>query len=162
MTAKIPEFTYERSYFYNKGTDLSPNWIAIGDGIVNFNETLNAKTITLQFISDKNETTITTGLAPKIAYEAKLISDDEFNKKLYDIGVQQLIGQQCTIIAVDNWDAGDTLGYFVARKYTYNINPNENQSPVGDFIGYTGELAQDGDVVLGEFDPDTLTFLADS
>lgn len=160
MTAKIPEYTYKREYFYNSGTELLPIWTAIGDGIASFDESLNAKTINLQFINDKNETTITTGLAPKVAYEAKLISDDVFNKKLYDIGVNQVIGEQATIVAVDTWAAGVTAGSFVARKYTYNINPSENQAPVGDFIGYTGELSQDGDVVLGEFDPDTLAFVA--
>lgn len=158
MTAKIPEYTYKRAYFYNSGTELVPIWTAIGDGIAAFDESLNAKTINLQFINDQNETTITTGLAPKVAYEAKLISTDTFSKKLYDIGVNQVIGEQCEIVAVDTWAAGST-GTFVARKYFYNINPSENQAPVGDFIGHTGELSQDGDVILGEFNPTTLAFV---
>lgn len=160
MSAKIPEFTYDRSYFYNAGTELVPSWVAIGDGIASFNESLNAKTVALQFIPDSTETTITTGYAPKVAYEAKLISDDAFNKKLYDIGVKQLLGQQVEIVAVDTWEDGVTAGYFTARKYAYNINPSETTVATGEFVSYTGELSQDGSVVLGEFDVDTLTFLA--
>lgn len=158
MSVKIPEYTYKRVYFYNSGTDAVPVWTAIGDGIAAFDESLNAKTINLQFINDKNETTITTGLAPKIAYEAKHISEDAFNKKLYDIGVNQVLGEQVSIVAVDTWAAGVTSGFYVARQYAYNINPSENQSPVGDFIGFTGELSQDGDVTLGEFNITTLAF----
>ena len=139
---------YDRLHYMNTGTEAVPVWSLINEGIVTFDDDLAPITETKQYIADKNQHDVITGYKPTFKYSAEIDSTDVVNKKLYDIGADQKIGETCEIVSVDMWDLA--AGVYTARKATYNVIPSKSGSgDAGAYLKMEGSLSQVGDIVKG-------------
>lgn len=150
---------YERLHYADIGTESMPNIVLINEGITDFTESQNPETETRQYIADKTARERTKALQPTFSYSGLLNDEDPFSKYLYEVGANQKINQKIPIIHVDTWD--ETSGKLKARKAMYNIIPdNPGSGAGGDDLNMSGTISQDGDLVIGLWDPETKTFTA--
>ena len=63
-------------HYFNIGTESSPEWALLGDGITSLTEEFNPESDTKQYINQKNGTTSLKSYTPSMSVEREYISDD--------------------------------------------------------------------------------------
>ena len=63
-------------HYFNIGTESSPKWVLLGDGITSLTEEFNPESDTKQYINQKNGTTSLKSYTPSMSVEREYISDD--------------------------------------------------------------------------------------
>lgn len=154
------EKRYDRLHYMNTGTS-SETWSLINEGVIAFDDDLAPKTETKQYIADKNERDEVVGYKPTFSYTAEVESTDPVSAKLYQIGADQVVGEQVEIVTVDVWTLTD--GKCDARKATYNVIPSKAGSgDPGGALMMEGTLVQVGELVKGKWTVATSTFEPDT
>jgi len=159
---------YDRAHFMDTKAEEATTeiWTQINDGFVSFDDDLAPKTETKQYVADKSEHDVILSYKPSYKYNMELDTDDDVNKKLYEIGADQLVGKTCDILSVDMWDGtlnGTQQMEYIARKGEYNVIPSKAGSgDPGGFIKVEGTLAQVGDLIKGKWNTVTKAFTANA
>lgn len=143
---------------------VNENWAQINEGFVSFDDELEPKTETKQYIADKSEHDVILSYKPSFKYSMELDTNDAVNLKLYNIGADQMVGENCDIVSVDMWNGTineDQQVEYTARRATYNIIPSKAGSgDAGGYIKLEGTLAQVGDLIKGKWNSVTKIFTA--
>lgn len=145
------------------GGDSAKTYKLIGEGFTSFAESKNPKEYSRQYVNEKSERTDVVGYAPSIDYSCDVYSTDPVIQELITIADKELIGSDThrKICSVNTWVAGTTEGTYAAFERTYAVVPSTKGDGT-DALIYAGTLRAVGDIVPGEFDPDTCTFTAES
>lgn len=113
------------------------------------------------FVGDTNSSATVVGYENKWTFEAQNISGNTVVDDLVEIAREQKTGTGCerTLISVD-MAAAAVSGAYPARKCAIVV---EATPPTGDpkaITKVTGTLHQNGDIILGTFNPTTSTWTA--
>lgn len=112
-------------HYFNIGTESSPEWVLLGDGITSLTEEFNPESDTKQYINQKNGTTSLKSYTPSMSVEREYISDNL--QKWMDSKIKTLpTGSSATseYVRVNLMETPTAEGAYpaVKRKCTYQFD----------------------------------------
>lgn len=136
----------------------SENYVLMGAGFVDLNESPSAQTASKKYINDKNSTKTIIGYDWSTAYNTDMIRDELAVDFICNIGENQLIGSDAETNYV-KVDLDKPLGgnNYVARKFRVAIEVSSFDNNDGD-MSVSGNLLGQGDIVQGTFNTVTKSF----
>lgn len=134
-------------------------FVFMGTGFTELNESPSAKTTTKQYINEKSATTSITGYETEFGFETDQIRDEKAIDFICDIGELQKTGTdaETEYIKVDLDKPATVENGFRARKFKVAVSiedfeaKDNEMSAKGKFLGI-------GDLVVGTFDTTTKSF----
>lgn len=143
-----------------KGTE---EYVLMGAGFTELNETPAAQTSSKKYINDKSATKKITGYEWSTPYNTDQIRDEKAIDFICNIGEMQLVGADCetdyVIVDLDKKVTG--TNEYKARKFRVAIEVAEFPTSEEGEMTATGNLLAVGDLVTGVFNTSTKKFTAD-
>ena len=155
----MAEMREKLMHFFNIGTDASPKYVLLGDGITSLTEEFNPESETKQYIHQSNGTTNVKSYTPSISVEKEYIKDDELQKWI-DEKIKTLptgSAAQSDYIRINILET-DVDGAYpaVKRKCTYQFDSIGGDA--GSELMNSMTLGGVGDGIQGTFNVTTKTF----
>lgn len=144
--------------YLNVGKDAE-EYVLMGAGFTDLNETPAAQTASKKYINDKSATKSILGYDWSTAYVTDQIRDEKAIDFICNIGEMQLVGSDCETdyVIVDLDRKGDVEGEFKARKFKVAVEVASFDNNDGQ-MGATGNLLGIGDIIHGTFNVTTKKF----
>lgn len=149
--------------YYGITSGETTTYYYINKGFLKVNEENGPIIDKTAFVGDVNASSTVTGYDNKWSYEAQVVAGDTVIDDLVEIAREQKTGTACerVLISVD-MAAAAVSGAYPARKAAITV---EATPPTGDpraITKTTGAFHQNGDIVLGTFNPTTPAWVAAS
>lgn len=118
-----------------------------------------AKTLDRHYTADKSTSTITTGYQTQFPITGDRYKDNAVTDFIAQIGEEQLLGVQTSYYRVSLYRPieGKPNTYY-ARKFTVEFAIDKLSGKGGEIAQLEGNMNTQGDVVIGEFNTETLQF----
>lgn len=147
--------------YYGITTGETTAYHYMNTGFIKLSEENGPQVDMTAFVGDTNSSATVVGYENKWAFEAQNISGNTVIDDLVEIAREQKTGTDCerTLISVD-MAAAAVSGAYPARKCSIVV---EATPPTGDpkaITKVTGTLHQNGNIILGTFNPTTSTWAA--
>lgn len=138
---------------------VGKEFVLMGTGFTELNESPSAKTTSKLYINDKSSTTSITGYETEFGFETDQIRDEKAIDFICDIGELQKTGAdaETEYIKVDLDKPAKAENGFRARKFKVAISIDDFEAKDNE-MSAKGKLLGMGDLVLGTFDTTTKTF----
>lgn len=138
---------------------VNEEFVLMGAGFTDINESPNAKTSKKQYVNDKSPTSSIVSYETEFPYETDQIRDEKAIEFICNIGEEQKIGSdaETEYIRVDLDKAGTTENTFRARKFNVAVQVDELGSKDGEMTA-KGKLLTKGDLEVGTFNTQTKEF----
>lgn len=159
MSTKVTRNLIREYYGITSGETTTFHYL--NTGFVKITEANSPQIDKTAFVGDVNSSSTVVGYENKWEYESQVLAGDTVSDDLVAIARQQKVGTACerTFVSVDM--AADAVsGAYPARKCAVTV---EATPPAGDpksITKTTGAFHQNGDIILGTFNPTTLAFVA--
>lgn len=133
----------------------------VNRGFTQLSENGGAQVETEAYIGDKNGTTTVTGYENNWSYNTQYIKDEAVCKDIVDIARFQKTGSECEreLVSIDMSDAVEGSSY-PARHFKISVEASPAKGDPRAITTSEGTFHQLGDMELGTFNVDTLTFTA--
>lgn len=130
-------------------------------GFIKLNEENSPQIDNTAFVGNRNGSPTVVGYENKWGYEAQVMAGDTVIDDLVEIAREQKTGTDCerTLVSVD-MAAAAVSGAYPARKASIAVEATPPAGEAKSITKTTGSFHQIGDIVLGTFNPTTLTFTA--
>ena len=134
-------------------------FVLMGAGFTDINESPNAKTTSKQYVNDKSPTSSIVSYETEFPYETDQIRDEKAVEFICDIGELHKIGAdaETQYIRVDLDKAGTADNTFRARKFRVAVQVEDLGAKDGEMTA-KGKLLTKGDLVVGTFNTTTKEF----
>jgi hypothetical protein len=146
--------------YLNVGVEVE-EYVLMGAGFTDLNETPAAQTTSKKYVNDKSATKSITGYDWSTPYTTDQIREQKAIDFICNIGEMQLSGSKAEtdyiIVDLDK-TVGSTANVFKARKFRVAIEVAEFGAEDGVMTA-SGNLLGIGDVVAGTFDTSTKKFV---
>lgn len=138
---------------------VGEEFVLMGTGFTDINESPNAKTNKKQYVNDKSPTSSIVSYESEFSYETDQIRDEKAVDYICDIGELHKTGPEAETdyVRVDLDKAGTTESTFRARKFKVAIQVDEFGGKDGE-MSAKGKLLTKGDLVVGTFNIQTKAF----
>lgn len=138
---------------------VGEEFVLMGAGFTDINESPNAKTSKKQYVNDKSPTSSITGYESEFGYETDQIRDQKAIDFICDIGELHKTGSESETeyIRVDLDKAGTADNTFRARKFNVAVQVEDLSSKDGEMTA-KGKLLTKGDLEVGTFNTQTKEF----
>ncbi|OSB07971.1 hypothetical protein B2H97_16005 [Paraclostridium bifermentans] len=138
---------------------VGEDFVFMGTGFTELNESPSAKTTTKQYIHEKSATTSITGYETEFGFETDQIRDEKAIDFICDIGELQKTGSdaETEYIKVDLDKPSNTENGFRARKFKVAVSIDDFEAKDNE-MSAKGKFLGIGDLVVGTFDTSTKTF----
>lgn len=138
---------------------VGKEFVFMGTGFTELNESPSAKTTSKLYINDKSSTTSITGYETEFGFETDQIRDEKAIDFICDIGELQKTGAdaETEYIKVDLDKPAKAENGFRARKFKVAVSIDDFEAKDNE-MSAKGKLLGMGDLVLGTFDTTTKTF----
>lgn len=138
---------------------VGKEFVLMGTGFTELNESPSAKTTSKLYINDKSSTTSITGYETEFGFETDQIRDEKAIDFICDIGELQKTGAdaETEYIKVDLDKPAKAENGFRARKFKVAVSIDDFEAKDNE-MSAKGKLLGMGDLVLGTFDTTTKTF----
>lgn len=138
---------------------VGEEFVLMGAGFTEINESPNAKTNKKQYVNDKSPTSSIVSYESEFPYETDQIRDEKAIDFICDIGELHKTGSESETeyIRVDLDKAGTADNTFRARKFNVAVQVEDLSSKDGELIA-KGKLLTKGDLVVGTFNITTKEF----
>lgn len=150
--------------YLNVGTAEEEKYALMG-GFSKIDYSPSAKVDTTAYVHDKAATSTITGYESSFPFECDRIIDDEANKFIQDIGLDQKTGAdaETTYIRVEMAEpiSDGADGEYKARKYNCTIEVTDFTGEATEKQALSGNIHQNGDFTAGKFNIKTKTFTPD-
>lgn len=145
--------------YLNVGKNGVDEYVFMGLGFTELNESPSAQTSSKRYINDKSATTSITGYETEFGYETDQIRDEKAIDFICDIGELQKTGDdaETDYIKVDLDKPGTTENTYRARKFRVAVEVSDLEAKDGE-MSAKGKFLGVGDLVLGTFDTTTKKF----
>ena len=147
--------------------DMTPNpdynsmvWVRCGRGFTGLDESPNAQTDSVAYISDTSTTTTVTGYETQFAFTADLIYSELAVAFIYDIGTRQLTGGEAETdyVRIEIFKGTVSPGVYPARKFRVAIELTDISGGGTEKIVMDGNLNNVGQYEDGTWDMATRDF----
>ncbi|MEF9991331.1 MAG: hypothetical protein RR657_01655 [Peptostreptococcaceae bacterium] len=138
---------------------VGSEFVFMGTGFTELNESPSAKTTSKQYINEKSSTTSITGYETEFGFETDQIRDEKAIDFICDIGETQKTGAdaETEYMKVDLDKPSATENEFRARKFKVAISIDDFEAKDNE-MSAKGKLLGIGDLVVGTFNTTTKTF----
>ncbi|MDK0853169.1 hypothetical protein P5F25_14855 [Clostridium perfringens] len=138
---------------------VGEEFVLMGAGFTDINESPNAKTSKKQYVNDKSPTSSIVSYESEFSFETDQIRDQKAIDYICDIGELHKIGAEAETeyIRVDLDKPGTTDNTFRARKFNIAIQVDELTAKDGEMTA-KGKLLTKGDLEVGTFNTQTKEF----
>lgn len=138
---------------------VGEEFVLMGAGFTDINESPNAKTSKKQYVNDKSPTSSIVSYESEFSYETDQIRDQKAIDYICDIGETHKVGAEAETeyIRVDLDKPGTTENTFRARKFNIAIQVDELTAKDGEMTA-KGKLLTKGDLEVGTFNTQTKEF----
>lgn len=139
-------------HYFNIGTEASPEWVLLGDGITSLTEEFNPESETKQYINQSNGTTNVKSYTPSISVEREYISDKLqtwINEKMKALPTGSAAISEYVRINILETPVGNAYPA-VKRKCTYQFDSTGGDA--GSELVNSMTLGGVGDGIQGTFD----------
>lgn len=146
-------------HYFNIGTDGTPNYVLLGDGISSLTEEFNPESDTKQYINQANGTTSVKSYTPSISIEKEYIKDEE---------LQDWINEKIKILPTGSAAESDYIRINLLEKTVDGVYPAVKRKCTYQFDSIGGDAGAElmnnmtlggiGDGIQGTFDVKTKTF----
>lgn len=147
--------------YLNVGTSTE-EFVLMGAGFVDLNESPSAQTASKKYVNEKNATKSIIGYEWTTAFNTDMIRSEKAVEYICEIGELQKTGSDCEtdyiIVDLDK-PVSAKDGTFTARKFKVAIEVASFDNNDGDMAA-SGNLLGIGDLVVGEFNTTTKSFTA--
>lgn len=133
----------------------------VNRGFTQLSENGGAQVETEAYIGDKNGTTTVTGYENNWSYNTQYIKDEAVCKDIVDIARFQKTGSECEreLVSIDMSDVAEGSSY-PARHFKISVEASPAKGDPRAITTSEGTFHQLGDMELGTFNVETLTFTA--
>lgn len=149
-------------HYFNIGTEETPKFVLLGDGITSLTEEFNPESDTKQYIHESNGTTKVKSYTPSIGVEREYILNDELQAWIDEKVMVLPTGSKATssYVRVNIAKTPDADGKYpaVMRKCTYQFDSIGGEA--GSELMNSMTLGGVGDGIQGTFNVATKTFTA--
>ena len=153
----------------------SPDFQLINEGVTDLTEEFNPETEQIQYIAEKDASTIVKRYAPSIAFTSYIVKDDKVNVRIRDIVNTLPVGSatdvdyiRFNLLDVQGETTGTTLKYIAYRRRG-TITASNIGGAAGDTTTISATVNGKGDVIKGILTVDktsptitTYSFVADT
>lgn len=138
---------------------VGEEFVFMGAGFTDINESPNAKTSKKQYVNDKSPTSSIVSYESEFSFETDQIRDEKAIEFICDIGETHKVGAEAETeyVKVDLDKPGTTENTFRARKFNIAIQVDELTSKDGEMTA-KGKFLTKGDLEVGTFNTQTKTF----
>ncbi|EGT0692731.1 TPA: hypothetical protein K8M96_002811 [Clostridium perfringens] len=138
---------------------VGEEFILMGTGFTDLNESPNAKVEKKQYINEKSPTSFITGYESEFDFETDQIREEKAIEYICSIGELHKTGSdaETEYIRVDIDKPGTTENTFRARKFKVAVQVDDLGAKDGG-MGTKGKLLTQGDLEVGTFNTQTRTF----
>ncbi len=138
---------------------VGEEFVFMGTGFTEINESPNAKTSKKQYVNDKSPTSSIVSYESEFGYETDQIRDQKAIDYICDIGETHKVGAEAETeyIRVDLDKPGTTENTFRARKFNIAIQVDELTAKDGEMTA-KGKLLTKGDLEVGTFNTQSKEF----
>ena len=140
----------------------SEEYVLMGAGFTDLNESPSAQTTSKRYVNDKNATKSIVGYDWSTAFNTDMIRSEKAVDYICNIGELQLVGPEAEtdyiIVDLDK-PVSEKENTFTARKFRVAIEVSSFDNNDGDMAA-SGNLLGIGDLVVGEFNTTTKAFTA--
>ena len=157
----MAEMREKLMHYFNIGTDSTPKYVILGDGITSLTEEFNPESDTKQYINNANGTTRIKSYTPSISIEKEYIADDDLqdwiNEKIKHLPTGSSAQSDYIRINILEKSADGTYPA-VKRKCTYQFDSIGGDA--GSELMNNMTIGGVGDGIIGTFDVVKKTFTA--
>lgn len=154
-----------RNFFGDYLSDVSetPSYSLMGLGVVQVDESPNAKVDKTPFVNNTNSTGTITGYEPVFPFDAQMRTGETATMKLVGIARDRKVGADAELyyIRADLYKAAVESKY-PARRFKVAVEVTSIEGAGTEIVHIKGNLHQVGDATEGDFNPTTLAFTADA
>ncbi|HBF0298338.1 TPA: hypothetical protein KNK74_003385 [Clostridioides difficile] len=146
------------------GDDGQNSWVLMGAGFNTLDENPSAQSDSKTYINDRNSTSAIKSYQTQFSFETDLIKNEEAIMELYKIGRDQATGADAErdYLRVELFlPIKGKENTFRARKFRVSVEVSGFAGAGGETITVSGNLNTVGDLVHGEFNTQTRTFVED-
>ncbi|MDH2459435.1 hypothetical protein QDR07_13035 [Clostridium perfringens] len=138
---------------------VGEEFVLMGTGFTDINESPNAKTNKKQYVNDKSPTSSIVSYESEFSYETDQIRDEKAVEFICDIGETHKVGAEAETeyIRVDLDKESQAENSFRARKFNVAIQVDELSSKDGEMTA-KGKLLTKGDLEVGTFNVQSKEF----
>lgn len=138
---------------------VGEEFVLMGTGFTDINESPNAKTNKKQYVNDKSPTSSIVSYEAEFSYETDQIRDEKAVEFICDIGETHKVGAdaETEYLRVDLDKPAQAESSFRARKFSVAIQVDEFGAKDGE-MSAKGKLLTKGDLVVGTFNISTKEF----
>ncbi len=138
---------------------VGEEFVLMGAGFTDINESPNAKTSKKQYVNDKSPTSSIVSYESEFSFETDQIRDQKAIDYICDIGETHKVGAEAETeyIRVDLDKPGTTENTFRARKFNIAIQVDELTAKDGEMTA-KGKLLTKGDLEVGTFNTQSKEF----
>ncbi|MFR1316583.1 MAG: hypothetical protein ACLSBN_12975 [Clostridium perfringens] len=138
---------------------VGEEFVLMGAGFTDINESPNAKTNKKQYVNDKSPTSSIVSYESEFPYETDQIREEKAIEYICSIGELHKTGSdaETEYIRVDLDKPGTADNTFRARKFNVAVQVEDLSSKDGEMIA-KGKLLTRGDLEVGTFNTQTKTF----
>ncbi|MDM0716519.1 hypothetical protein QTH85_14765 [Clostridium perfringens] len=138
---------------------VGEEFVLMGAGFTDINESPNAKTNKKQYVNDKSPTSSIVSYESEFPYETDQIRDEKAIDFICDIGELHKTGSESETeyIRVDLDKPGTADNTFRARKFNVAVQVDDLNAKDGEMTA-KGKLLTRGDLVVGTFNITTKEF----
>lgn len=140
----------------------SEEYVLMGAGFTDLNESPSAQTTSKRYVNDKNATKSIVGYDWSTAFNTDMIRSEKAVDYICNIGELQLVGAEAEtdyiIVDLDK-PVSEKENTFTARKFRVAVEVSSFDNNDGDMAA-SGNLLGIGDLVVGEFNTTTKAFTA--
>lgn len=124
-------------------------------------ESPKAKTVSKHYTADKSTSNITTGYEPEFSLKGDRYKDNAVTDFITKIGEEELLGITANYYRVSLYKPiADKPNTYYARKFMVEFAVDKLSGKGGEIASVEANMNSQGDVVIGEFNTETLQFTA--
>ena len=124
-------------------------------------ESPKAKTVSKHYTVDKSTSNITTGYEPEFSLKGDRYKDNAVTDFITEIGEEELLGITANYYRVSLYKPiADKPNTYYARKFVVEFAVDKLSGKGGEIASVEANMNSQGDVVVGEFNTETLQFTA--
>lgn len=155
----MAEMREKLMHFFNIGTEETPEYVLLGDGITSLTEEFNPESDTKQYINQANGTTSTKSYTPSISIEKEYIKEDK---------LQDWINEKIKILPTGSAAQSDYVRINIMEKGADGVYPAVKRRCAYQFDSIGGDAGSElinsmtlggiGDGIQGTFNVKENTF----
>lgn len=125
-------------------------------------ESPKAKTVSKHYTADKSTSNITTGYEPEFSLKGDRYKDNAVTDFITKIGEEELLGITANYYRVSLYKPiTDKPNTYYARKFVVEFAVDKLSGKGGEIASVEANMNSQGDVIIGEFNTETLQFTAE-